>query len=45
MLEQIERALRRLDKGTYGVSEVTGDRIPLARLEVVPWATTNVGDE
>ncbi len=45
MLEQIERALRRLDRGTYGVSEVTGDPIPIARLEAVPWATTNVGDE
>ena len=45
MLAQIERALRRLDKGTYGVSEVTGEPIPLARLEAVPWATTNVGDD
>ncbi|MGO8971771.1 MAG: TraR/DksA family transcriptional regulator [Myxococcaceae bacterium] len=45
MLEQIDRALRRLELGTYGLSEVTGDPIPLARLEAVPWATTNVGDE
>jgi DnaK suppressor protein len=45
MLEQIDHALERLELGTYGVSEVTGDPIPLARLEVVPWATTNVGDE
>jgi DnaK suppressor protein len=45
MLEQINRALKRLELGTYGVSEVTGDPIPLARLEAVPWATTNVGDE
>ena len=45
MLEQIDRALRRIGLGTYGVSEVTGEPIPLARLEAVPWATTNVGDE
>ena len=45
MLEQIDHALRRLELGTYGVSEITGDPIPLARLEAVPWATTNVGDE
>lgn len=45
MLEKIDHALKALDGGTYGVSEVTGDRIPLARLEVLPWATTNVGDE
>jgi DnaK suppressor protein len=45
MLEQIDRALKRLDSGSYGLSEVTGEAIPLARLEAVPWATTNVGDE
>ena len=45
MLEQIDNALRRIELGTYGVSEVTGDPIPLARLEAVPWAATNVGDE
>jgi DnaK suppressor protein len=45
MLERIDYALKRIDSGTYGVSEVTGDPIPLARLEAVPWATTNVGDE
>ncbi len=45
MLEQIDGALRRIELGTYGVSEVTGDPIPVARLEAVPWASTNVGDE
>jgi DnaK suppressor protein len=45
MLEQIDGALKRLELGTYGISEVTGDPIPIARLEAVPWATTNVGDE
>ena len=45
LLEQIDRALRRLELGTYGVSEVTGEPIPIARLEAVPWASTNVGDE
>jgi DnaK suppressor protein len=45
LLAQIARATERLEAGTYGVSEVTGDPIPVARLEAVPWATTNVGDE
>jgi len=45
MLTQIDRALQRLELGAYGTSEVTGDPIPVARLEAVPWATTNVGDE
>lgn len=44
LLEQVERALRRLDQGTYGTSEVTGKPIPLERLEALPWATTNVDD-
>lgn len=45
VIAQIDRASRRLESGTYGVSEVTGEPIPLARLEAIPWATTNVGDE
>ena len=43
-LDQIERALSRMDEGTYGTSEVTGEPIPLERLQALPWATTNVGD-
>lgn len=45
LLTQVERALQRMDKGTYGLSEVTGKPIPIERLEALPWATTNVGDE
>jgi DnaK suppressor protein len=44
MLAQIERALRRMDEGTYGWSEVSGEPIPLERLEALPWATTNVDE-
>jgi len=44
-LEQIDRALERIDAGTYGVSEVSGKPIPKARLEAVPYATTLVGEE
>lgn len=39
-LALIERALNRIEEGTYGVSEVSGKPIPLERLEVLPWATT-----
>jgi RNA polymerase-binding transcription factor DksA len=45
LLDQVERALRRMDEGTYGLSEVTGKPIPIERLEALPWATTNVDDE
>jgi DnaK suppressor protein len=43
-LAQVEKALRRMAEGTYGLSEVSGKPIPLERLEVLPWATTNVGE-
>jgi len=41
-LAEIEAALRRLDEGTYGVDEVTGDPIDPARLEARPTARTNL---
>ena len=44
-LVQIDRALRRLDAGTYGVSEVSGKPIPKERLEAVPYATTLIGEQ
>ncbi len=38
----VDRALARLDEGTYGVCQVCGEPIPEARLEVVAWADTCV---
>jgi DnaK suppressor protein len=37
-LEAIERAERRVEEGTYGISVDSGEPIPDARLEAVPWA-------
>ena len=37
-LNAIERAERRLEEGTYGLSVESGEPIPDARLEAVPWA-------
>jgi RNA polymerase-binding transcription factor len=37
-LAAIERAERRLAEGTYGVSVESGEPIPDARLERIPWA-------
>jgi DnaK suppressor protein len=34
----IERAERRLEEGTYGLSIESGEPIPDGRLEAVPWA-------
>jgi RNA polymerase-binding transcription factor DksA len=41
-LAEIEAALARIDDGTYGVDEVTGDPIDEARLDALPTARTNV---
>jgi DnaK suppressor protein len=41
---EIDRALRRLETGRYGVSEISGDSIPYERLVVIPWARTGLGD-
>ena len=41
-LAEIEAALQRLDDGSYGVDEVTGEPIAAERLEALPAARTNV---
>jgi RNA polymerase-binding transcription factor DksA len=37
-VEEIDAALQRMVEGTYGACASCGDRIPVARLEVIPWA-------
>jgi len=44
-LEAIERAFRRLEQGTYGVSVESGAPIPDARLEAMPWADRTVEEQ
>lgn len=39
---EIEEALRRIDKGVYGVCEMSGKKIPQARLEAIPFARLTV---
>jgi RNA polymerase-binding transcription factor DksA len=41
-LAEIEAAIERIENGTYGIDEVTGQPIDPARLEAVPIARTNV---
>jgi len=41
-LSQIERALARLKQGTYGVCEICQAKIPVARLNALPYSTTCV---
>lgn len=41
----IERALAKLDDGTYGFSDVSGLPIPVARLQALPQATRTISEE
>jgi DnaK suppressor protein len=44
-LERVDRALEKIDKGTYGLSEVSGQPIPRKRLEAAPEAVCTVEEE
>lgn len=39
LLRKVERALARLEDGSYGICESCGQPIPVARLEVLPYST------
>ena len=41
-VEEIDRALPKIDAGTYGICEVSGVPIPKERLEAIPWARERV---
>jgi RNA polymerase-binding transcription factor DksA len=41
-IEDIDRALAKIDEGTYGVCEVSGQPIPKERLRAIPWARERV---
>jgi len=41
-LYEIEEALKRIEKKTYGVCELTGKPIPKVRLEAIPWTRFTV---
>ena len=42
VLRLIERALEKIGEGTYGVCDISGEEIPKARLEAMPYANTTV---
>jgi DnaK suppressor protein len=39
---EIEEALKRIEKNTYGICELTNKAIPRARLEAIPWTRFTV---
>jgi DnaK suppressor protein len=42
LLHEVEKALERLDEGTYGLDEISGEPIPVERLRALPWARMTV---
>ena len=39
---EIDEALKRIERNTYGICELTGKPIPKARLDAIPWARFTV---
>jgi RNA polymerase-binding transcription factor DksA len=44
-LYEVDAALQRVDDGTYGVCELTGQPIPWKRLEAIPWTRFSIEAE
>ena len=45
LLTEIERALAKIQTGSYGLSEASGEPIGLRRLTAVPWARYTIDEE
>jgi DnaK suppressor protein len=45
LLADVDRALAKLEAGTYGTSEATGEPIPFERLAAIPWARKTFDEE
>ena len=41
-LQRINRALEKIEENTYGICDISGEKIPHARLEAIPYATMTV---
>jgi DnaK suppressor protein len=44
-LARVERALAKIDEGTYGLSDTSGKRIPKERLNAVPEAINTIREQ
>lgn len=42
LLGEIDHALRKIDEGTYGLDETSGEPIGLARLRAIPWTRESI---
>lgn len=45
LLDEIDAALQKLDEGSYGNSEESGEPIGYARLSAIPWARRTAREE
>lgn len=41
-LAEVERALARIEEGSYGICEVTGEDIEPERLKAIPWTSCSI---
>jgi RNA polymerase-binding transcription factor DksA len=44
-LAAVERALRKFDRGTYGICERCGNEIAVERLDAIPWTPLCITDK
>lgn len=42
LVQEIDHALEKIDAGTYGICEISGQPIPKDRLRAIPWARERV---
>lgn len=42
LIRKIDRALEKIEEGTYGICDISGDEIPIKRLEAIPYANMTV---
>jgi DnaK suppressor protein len=42
ILRRIDRSLEKIEDGTYGICDITGKEIPIARLKAIPYANMTV---
>ncbi|PIS02541.1 MAG: RNA polymerase-binding transcription factor [Chlamydiae bacterium CG10_big_fil_rev_8_21_14_0_10_42_34] len=42
VIRQIDRALEKIEEGTYGICDISNEEIPLKRLEAIPYAAMTV---
>lgn len=42
VIKQIDHALEKIEKGTYGICDISGKEIPKKRLEAIPYASMTI---